>query len=391
VVALALALVAGGCGGPTTLVVALSLADGLPQPDSVRVSLFGAGPLRAPASLPIASAGKQLPGTVYVGDLDATTPSFRVLCDGLDAQGAVISQAASQASLSAGAQTQLSLTLTAPLADSDGDGVPDVIDDCPQLADPEQRCTAAQADALPADDLPFLFDLSSADAADAAPTPDLLNPDAGALPCPAGALFCDDFESGTITKWNGGTSMSAGLSPPSIVTTAPIFRGSRSLFARVPADITDAGTSSSEYSYLEYDFVASSPAAMAAREYVYIPSAPGGFSMPLGLFDNTNGYAVGADTQGNWVITQDQAANPDKHSLTAVPLGRWLCVELLVEYGTTTRVRLFVDGQTLIDFVPVISTIPKQLYVGVVRGPGTVTTQYQIDDVALATQRIGCE
>src|SRR5205823_4136991 len=84
--------------------------------------------------------GRPFPGTLLLKVRDPNTPNFRLLIDGLDRGGAIQSQGAIHATLTAGKQNRATVTLTlGTLPDQDGDGVPDAIDDCP-LPDPDQTC-----------------------------------------------------------------------------------------------------------------------------------------------------------------------------------------------------------------------------------------------------------
>ena len=160
-----------GCGSPTSLSLSLSLSPGVTAPDTLVVSLYGAGRLSAPEAVPLTSAGKSLPGTLVLGPLDPAAPDFRVQVDGL-AAGALVAQAAARQALARSRQNRLALALGPPLADGDHDGVPDAIDDCPTLSDPDQRCASGDLGAPPDAAADATFDLA-------------LPP---ALPCPTGAI-----------------------------------------------------------------------------------------------------------------------------------------------------------------------------------------------------------
>ncbi len=377
---LAALLCAGGCGSDTTLLLQLSLAAGVAQPDHVRISLYGDGLYGTPSTLPITAAGKQLPGTVFVGPLASSTPDFRLQVDGLDAAGALGSQAATRPRLASGQQQAVALILDRPTADTDGDGVPDSIDDCSAIPDPDQRCGAPGVDGAGAGDLPPGVDL-------------LQTHDGGALPCPAGAIFCDDFESGAIGKWtttdtNGGKGQVA-------VSQTVAFRGAFSLSASTAANLAADGGFSSVSGYVEKDFTQLSPATLAARVYLYAPAAPGNFAVFMALFEQLNGFAVGTDNLNRYVVTQDQGNNPDQHSTVPLPLNRWVCVELVVDFSSVAtplgRVQLFSDSQPVLDFQPSVPTLANEFDVGMLRSPGDVPVELFFDDVVLATQRIGCE
>ena len=367
-------LALAGCGGGTTLLLSVSLAEGRPQPDRLRVTLYGNGLLRAPSELPLASAGRALPGTVFVGGLDAATPNFRLLLDGLGATGTLTSQAAAQAQLAAGANTRLALTLGAQLPDADGDGVPDAIDDCPTVPDSDQRCVPSDLGST-VEDLP-------------APPPDLTAPDLGRVSCPGFSILCDTFEDASLGAWL--VDLDTKVTGNSVRVSKTAFNGLYSAEALSPVNPGD-GNYPSTYAFLAKSFRLTTPPAMvAARVYLNSPQKPGSFENVLGLFNGTLGWGVGADSSGNWVIAQDYAMNPDIGSKIPFPFGRWVCVELRVDYGAG-RVQVYADGQLVVDGAYAVATVPTELDVGAVRSAGMTASDLFLDDAVLATQPIGCE
>jgi hypothetical protein len=370
------ALLLAGCTGDTTLLLDLSLAPGLSQPDTLEVKLFAQGLVGAPQKVSLAAQARSLPGRLVVKGLDASLPNPRILVDGLDAKGNLTSQAASPVQLTAGHQSELALELSSPLTDTDHDGVPDVIDDCPSVPDPDQRCGAPGDGAVPGD--------GSSDGAAG---------DLGRGPaCPTPNLFCDDFESGSTSKWNdltikGKTNLMVdGVQP---------FGGSFALDVTSQPNMVDLGVFQSENATVGWTMTPTGLSTLATRFYVRTATNPGSYTLFLGLFANTSGWAVGVDGAGHWVVTQDQGNSPDLTTSVAMPFGQWVCVELIVDppgvMNPAGRVRLLTDGSTIIDTAPATFTAPTIFEVGLVRSPGTVASRVFIDDVVLANQPIGCE
>jgi hypothetical protein len=368
-----LSTVWAGCAGDTSLLLDLELAPGFAQPATLQVTMYAQGVVGAPQSVPLASAGRALPGKLIVRPLDAALPDPRVLVNGLDAQGKLFAQAAAHVALSAGHQTTVTLTLGAPLPDTDGDGVPDVIDDCPTIPDPDQRCVAPGSDAAVDQAIP-------PDGDGATPT-DLLK----ALACPAGAIFCDDFETGDTSKWNsvnvaGGGSLNVDNVHP--------WAGSYSL------DVT--GTAGSNgHAELGKNLTPLGLSTLSLRAYVSSASVPASYTLFLALFNGTKGWAVGGDGSGNWVVTQDSGTLADLTTNVPVPVNQWVCVELITNPPSAMflagRVRLFTDGNLILDATPGDFTAPTELDVGLVRSPAGQTPHVYVDDVALANAPIGCE
>src|SRR6478672_7351455 len=106
-----IALLVGGCGGDTSLLLDVGLATGLPQPNRLHLQLFSAGPLGAPPDVPVGAVGHSLPGRLVVQHLDAALPDLRLLVEGLDDANAVMAQAATPLRLQPSAQTHVTVKL----------------------------------------------------------------------------------------------------------------------------------------------------------------------------------------------------------------------------------------------------------------------------------------
>lgn len=128
-----------GCADrPTRALLDISLADGAPAPTQLVVSVFDRYRAIADRTL-IGDRAPSLPGLVIV-TLPPRDQEIRVLVDG----GPVV--AAARVATRAGADTRAALTLRSGLPDSDGDAVPDEIDNCPTTPNPPQTDTDGDGD-----------------------------------------------------------------------------------------------------------------------------------------------------------------------------------------------------------------------------------------------------
>jgi hypothetical protein len=119
-----------GCASPPGSVVVDIAATGWPAPTAVVVSVFDGHGLRGQRRIDPAP----LPGRITINGLSASDGMLRVIADGVSPH-AIAGQAFR---LSAGQSKSVSLMLEATTPDSDNDGVPDALDDCPTVPDSHQ-------------------------------------------------------------------------------------------------------------------------------------------------------------------------------------------------------------------------------------------------------------
>ncbi len=347
-------LAACGCGPATSLGLDVSLADGLAEPDSLRVTLYGAGRLGTQTAA-LASAGKKLPGRLLVTPVDAGQPAFRWLLEGLDPLGAVTAQAAAATALKAGRETDVPARLASKLPDTDGDGVPDAIDDCPATPDPEQNCAAAR-------------DGGARD---------------GGAGCPAGAILCEDFESGSFDT--NGWSISSLASGDSVV-----IDGVRPHTGALAMHGSGLALSMSHHAAIDHALQASGQ--LAVRQWIYLAQPPGPFAFYLQLYTATVGASIGTDDAGHWDVSEDLGSTTTDHqTMIATPVGAWTCIEMVAtQSGATQRLQAYADGQLLVDFQPAQPYAFTDLFIGAARIPQNSAAEVFLDDVAVAPTRIGC-
>jgi hypothetical protein len=150
----ALLVTCASCGKaatPTSLFVTIEAEAAIdPPPDELRISVLGNTSAifqnqRLPASGPLAPSTPTSLGTVtiYLPDTSAGPPPQTTTHARLDVRGLVAGalklEGAIEVDVPRGAQVAATVTLRAgALTDGDGDGVPDLIDDCPATPNPNQ-------------------------------------------------------------------------------------------------------------------------------------------------------------------------------------------------------------------------------------------------------------
>jgi hypothetical protein len=272
----------------------------------------------------------KLPGTLVVHGLPATATELCVQIDGLDASLALTAQAATTVTLQPHETVEAIATLASPSEAT--------------------RC--------------------------------------GPL-CPPGAYFCDDFEADDLsTHWTAlGVNQAGGRAER---TTARAAHGVAALHAYAAGTPSGTATLVGE-TYADEELTPIAP-PLALRANVLTPAPLAKYSMVLALYDAQNdGFAIGGDDQGTWVVTEDQARAPDHHgNQLPTTANQWHCVELVID--AAGQVSAYVDGDVAVPpFARQSAVAYSRLHVGIERTIVTGGIDVYVDDVALAAQRIGCE
>jgi hypothetical protein len=395
-----------GCDAPTTLLVDVSLRAGSPAPASLSVSVFGPrGRIGRAENL----AASPLPGRLVVTGLPDEDGVVRVAV--VDSAGG--SRAGVRAPFRAHAQTHVSLELAADVPDADRDGVPDLIDVCPDDADPEQldsdgagagdACGGASATDLPVGDLP------PADASTDLATPDLAMPDlvpptdllAPPSVCPGSYLFCEGFDtSAALTRFNVDTH--APLTSVSI-DTSRAYRGAASV-----KFTGDTRTATQPNTYLQGELRKTSPLPRDPvwfRFFVYFPSSYPALETALIKLSQTADpfglWALAVDGRTLITYTTSSLGLPTQRSTTNLPVDRWACVEVGFDFapadagaGTNTA-RVFLDGTEITalaspPFSPSPAMTLQALGLETNLDPGVAPFSFWVDEYVVDSQRVGC-
>lgn len=204
--------------------------------------------------------------------------------------------------------------------------------------------------------------------------------------CPSFAVFCDDFESGNTSRWD--TTVLDGPATL-VVSTMRARSGTFALEAQVGPDDQDAGEAS-----LVRAIPPHSTGVLAARLWINLAAPLRYFNLVFDFRAQAGEYVtIGGDNNGNWVSTENDGTIAFDHLTTTPtpPLDTWTCVELVYSFTPSTRIQFYVNDGIVLD-APSVHDAPSldEVRIGVTRADMLGFTVY-VDDLAVATQRIGCE
>jgi hypothetical protein len=248
-------------------------------------------------------------------------------------------------------------------------------------------------------------DASASDASEASAEDTAMNEEVlPSPPCPIPSLFCDDFESGTLEKWQRSDVSASGSEIVAVDTRtggeSAHGRHALSAYAAVSPDPATVDN----HAVVEVSVPPTTSGVLAFRAYVKFPEG----ATPTGQFFWLHGATQSVEIQ---------AYGPDgvfrlegqPLSTAKVPVGRWFCFEVVVKVATQGRILIFSDGSVDPVLSADLDTLGdagdgySSLNLGIIDIDRTLSERIGFDDVfddvALvgylpkeisATTRIGC-
>jgi hypothetical protein len=369
----ALVSLATACSSAASLRVDVAMAPAEAAPAYLSASLYGpAGALvlnRALKSAP-------LPATLLFDHVPTETP-LRVVVGGARAL------AGARTTCHSAQQARATLTLSSATSDRDQDGVPDDLDNCPDVANADQKDSLGDGvgDACRASGP---TDGGDASVGDGAPTDAALGPPTCAQ---AGVLLCEGFENGLDpqNKWNPGATNGSVT-----VETTRAHRGSHSLHLHSNA----VGANVPAQAQLLEQWTFPLVGALYVRVYAYVTIAHDG-QLLMGLQQAMNPFHGAYLYAGSTQVTFWDDASQTGAGGGAFPLNQWVCVEF--ELSSTLGAHVWLDDpQVEVLSAPAASTAFSpalgQLTLGgfYSSAAGSPAVDLWIDDVIVDPNPIGC-
>jgi hypothetical protein len=356
--------------------------------------LIGQGRLTAP----------ELPGALTVQGLLNRAQQLRVVVAAATSNGAMLGGA--RVAIAPDTLNSVVVQLGHP-SDTDGDNVPDELDDCPLVADPEQRNSAGSGPGDACRGLPDLaqpsVDLAppappSVDLAQAVVVADMATPPPDLLRAPSlcsttNTILCAGFESGSIDPPFTAVSITNGSD---VADKVHAFRGDYALHAQQNATATGMSASAMAISAQAYPSL-----DIYLRAWVYLPSpAPTGTFSFLRVQQGASPfYAVDLQVANGLFATTASRVGVTVTSMTSPPLDRWFCLEWQLHLASNGYTVLKLDDKPVsgIWAANTFDTTNNPTYTWLVIGlesgsapEGIPARDLWIDELILDSKPVGC-
>ena len=207
--------------------------------------------------------------------------------------------------------------------------------------------------------------------------------DGGGSGCPAFAQFCDDFESGDLTRWTGSDVSPGGAI---VASQQQAHSGSFALAATMPM------RSNGSAAAVLHDFAPISSGMLAVREWINTPQPIVAYDGVLDIYDVFQHYVLAAGDSNMWVVSENSPGGglANYYGSPTPPLDTWTCIEVDVTFSPR-RFELFVGDVLAVSMTPADpAPLYREISVGVARADIAGYTVF-VDDVVQADRHIGCQ
>jgi hypothetical protein len=394
-----------GCGSSqTSVLIDVTTVGASGQPSSLAVSIYDAH--HALVKSQAIAGAPTLPGSLIITHLPDVAQPIRIV---IASDPATHLLGGAFVTTSPLAQVHSQLPLFPHASDGDGDGIPDAVDNCPQVANVDQADSDGDGigDACAAHDggVPDLAsphdqgipDLSSP--IDAAATVDSAVPDMNGAPG-CNALLCETFEDWPNASWAIRTKHSTVVVDGSRPRT-----GGNSLHIttdNVPVpDASNGDNVEASVEEVQTFFSGQTAQKMYVSAWFYLTTKITFYSIFYYLVDNNGGVVeeMGNDDKGlgifNDLLGNSYEANPNQ----MFPLNQWSCVEWMVTAGNPGEMTVTVDGKKVpgLDLMQLTDSGHPygSLRIGAVldyvgAGLDAVPVEQWVDDIAVSDHPTGC-
>jgi hypothetical protein len=250
-------------------------------------------------------------------------------------------------------------------------------------------------DVLPESAVPSEGGAEDVGAGDTNVGPDVTPPiDAGLDAGPCGmSTFCDDFESGDLSKWTSLLQTNSGK--VSVVETTK-FAGRFALHATAGPSTPVNGIYPTVGAGARVSVPVVTSGLLAVRARVLMPKILGAETTFLKAFGKNGKDDMNVKITNGGLVKADSDvpdAGPELTGTMGTPVAEWFCIEWQATIGVAGHQRILVNGAVALDADE--STFTAEGYdsvqVGFNAANGSVTQEIYFDDVVTATQPIGCD
>jgi hypothetical protein len=207
------------------------------------------------------------------------------------------------------------------------------------------------------------------------------------------STFCDDFESGDLSKWTSLLQTNSGK--VSVVETMK-FAGRWAMYATAGPSTPVLGVYPTVGAGARVTVPVVTTGLLAVRAHVFMPKILGAETTFLKAFAKNGKDDMNVKITNGGLVKVDSDlpdAGPEITGTAGTPIGAWFCIEWQATIGATGHQKVLVDGALAVDVDE--NTFTSEGYdsvqVGFNAANGSVTQEIYFDDVVTATQPIGCD